>query len=74
MFKATKYLATAWAVSTFLLTGCAGFAQGFVEFAQAAGEAQRTVDAMNQGPGYVNNPTRTCTQAMGAPQGTYVCR
>ncbi len=56
------------------LTGCAGFAQGFVEFAQAAGEAQRTVDAMNQGPGYINNPTRICSPAMGAPSGTLICR
>lgn len=61
-------------VSTGALTGCAGFAQGFIEFAQAAGEAQRNVDAMNQGPGYINNPTRICSPAMGAPPSTLVCR
>jgi hypothetical protein len=61
-------------LSTSALTGCAGFAQGFVEFAQAAGEAQRTVDAMSQGPGYMNNPTKVCSPAMGAPPGTLICR
>ena len=70
----TSFVLVALLVSTGALTGCAGFAQGFIEFAQAAGEAQRTVDAMNQGPGYINNPTRICSPAMGAPPGTLVCR
>ena len=56
------------------LTGCAGFAQGFIEFAQAAGEAQRTVDAMSQGPGYMNSAPKVCSPAMGAPPGTLICR
>ena len=70
----TSCLLIALILSAVALTGCAGFAQGFIEFAQAAGEAQRTVDAMNQGPGYINNPTRICSPATGAPPGTLVCR
>ena len=70
----TSFVLVALLVSTGALTGCAGFAQGFIEFAQAAGEAQRNVDAMNQGPGYINNPTRICSPAMGATPGTLVCR
>ena len=70
----TRCVLIALMLSASALTGCAGFAQGFIEFAQAAGEAQRNVDAMNQGPGYINNPTRICSPAMGAPPGTLVCR
>jgi hypothetical protein len=70
----TSFVLVALILSTGSLTGCAGFAQGFIEFAQAAGEAQRNVDAMNQGPGYINNPKRMCSPAMGAPPGTLICR
>jgi len=39
------------AISTlaFTISGCAGLAQGLVEFGEAARQAQATVDAMNRG-------------------------
>jgi hypothetical protein len=68
-FKTSRVL-IALVLSSAALSGCAGF----VEFAQAAGEAQRTVDAMSQGPGYMNNAAKVCSPAMGAPPGTLICR
>ena len=57
------------------LVGCAGLGEIMVDFARAAGEAQNTVDAMNQGGrGYINNPALICSPANGAPPGTMVCR
>jgi len=68
-FKTSRVL-IALVLSSAALSGCAGF----VEFAQTAGEAQRTVDAMSQGPGYMNNAAKVCSPAMGAPPGTLICR
>ena len=58
------------ATCVFGLSGCAGLGEGLIAVVNAAGEAQRTMDAMNPNA----RTSVMCSPAPGYSPGTMVCR